>query len=70
MAVQLMRASTVIVSMVSDSATNEAEIDSRKPNRPTLRLMSSAPSVEAVSLLPQVQVNVPDPGQEGRTTQP
>jgi hypothetical protein len=41
-----MRASTVIVSMVSDSVTNEAEIDSRKPNRPTLRLMSSAPSVE------------------------
>ena len=46
--VQLMRASTVIDSMVSDSVTKDAEIDSRKPKRPTLRLMSSAPSVEAV----------------------
>jgi hypothetical protein len=46
--VQLMRASTVIDSIVSDSVTNDAEIDSRKPNRPTLRLMMRAPSVEAV----------------------
>jgi hypothetical protein len=46
--VQLMRASTVIDSIVSDSVTNDAEIDSRKPKRPTLRLMMRAPSVEAV----------------------
>jgi hypothetical protein len=43
-----MRASTVIDSIVSDSVTKDAEIDSRKPNRPTLRLMMRAPSVEAV----------------------
>jgi hypothetical protein len=43
-----MRASTVIVSMVSDSVTYDAEIDSRKPNRPTARLMSRAPRVAAV----------------------
>src|SRR5436190_2195615 len=41
--VQVMRASTVIVSMARDSTTYDAEIDSRKPNRPTLRLMSRAP---------------------------
>ena len=46
--VQLMRASTVIDSIISDSVTNDAEIDSRKPKRPTLRLMMRAPSVEAV----------------------
>ena len=46
--VQLIRASTVIDSIVSDSVTNDAEIDSRKPKRPTLRLMMRAPSVEAV----------------------
>src|SRR5258705_12291498 len=45
--VQLMRASTVIDSIVSDSGTNDAEVDSRKPKRPTLRLMIRAPSVEA-----------------------
>ncbi len=38
----------MIVSIVSDSVTNDAEIDSRKPNRPTVRLMPRAPSVEAV----------------------
>jgi hypothetical protein len=42
-----MRASTLIVSMVRDSTTSDAEIDSRKPNRPTLRLMSRAPRVAA-----------------------
>src|SRR6266436_4725673 len=46
--VQLMRPSTVIESMVSDSVTKDAEIDSRKPKRPTLRLMMRAPRVEAV----------------------
>src|SRR6185369_3610084 len=46
--VQLMRASIVIGSIVSDSVTKDAEIDSRKPNRPALRLMMRAPSVEAV----------------------
>jgi len=33
-----MRASIVIVSMVSDCTTYDAEIDSRKPNRPTVKL--------------------------------
>jgi hypothetical protein len=46
--VQVMRASVVIDSMVSDSVTKDAEIDSRKPKRPTLRLMMRAPRVEAV----------------------
>jgi hypothetical protein len=46
--VQLMRASTVIDSMVSDSVTYDAEIDSWKPKRPTRRLMMRAPSVAAV----------------------
>ena len=107
--VQLMRASAVIDSMVSASVTKDAEIDSRKPNRPTLRLMMRAPSVAtvkpaasspvspwprqqcrsqdepghgveqeqrpiggdlAVSLLPQVEMDVPDPGQECHATQP
>jgi len=43
-----MRVSTVIVSMVRDWVTYDAEMDSRKPNRHTLRLMNRAPSVEAV----------------------
>jgi hypothetical protein len=43
-----MRASTVIDSIVSDSMTYDAEIDSRKPKSPTLRLMMRAPSVAAV----------------------
>jgi hypothetical protein len=46
--IQLMRASTVVDSMISDSTTKDAEIDSWKPKRPTLRLMMRAPSVEAV----------------------
>jgi hypothetical protein len=46
--VQLMRASTATDSIVSDSVTRDAEIDSRKPKRPTLRLIMRAPSVEAV----------------------
>src|SRR6266496_4666384 len=36
-AVQPMRAMTVIVSTVSDCTTYDAEIDSRKPYRPTVR---------------------------------
>ena len=107
--VQLMRASTVIVSMVSDSVTNDAEIDSRKPNRPTAEADDQGAEggggvaggeqpgqrpgprqqyggedepghrVEqeqrpvggdvAVALLPQVQMDVPDPGQQRRTAQ-
>jgi hypothetical protein len=47
-AVQVMRASTVIASIARDWVTYDAEMDSRKPNRPTVRLMSRAPSVEAV----------------------
>lgn len=39
----------VMVSITIDGATEVAEIDSRKPNRPTPRLMSSAPRVEAVN---------------------
>ena len=46
--VQLMRASAVIDSMVSDSVTKDAEIDSRKPKRPTVRLMMRAPRVAQV----------------------
>jgi len=42
------KASAVIGSMVSDRTTYDAEIDSRKPNRPTVRLMSRAPRVAAV----------------------
>jgi hypothetical protein len=33
--------------MVRDSVTWDAEIDSRKPNRPALRLIMRAPRVEA-----------------------
>jgi hypothetical protein len=40
--------SSVTVSIARDSVTNDAEVDSRKPNRPTLRLMRRAPSVAAV----------------------
>jgi hypothetical protein len=57
-AVQLMRASTVIDSMVSDSTTKDAEIDSRRPKRPTLRLMMRAPSVEALSFFRPFRVLV------------
>ena len=46
--VQVMRASVVIDSIVSVSVTYDAEIDSLKPKRPTLRLMIRAPSVAAV----------------------
>ena len=46
--VQLMRLSAVIDSMVSDSVTNDAEIDSRKPKRLTVRLLMRAPRVAQV----------------------
>ena len=46
--VQVSRASTVIVSTASDWTTYDAEIDSRKPNRRTVRLRVRAPRVAAV----------------------
>src|SRR5215469_15404159 len=45
---QVRRASAVIVSMISDGMTNDAVMDSWKPNKPTVKLMMRAPSVETV----------------------